>query len=193
MITTILNKSYNTTSHQKGFTLIEVIIAMSLGLLILSSVLTSTLLVARSSLSLVTYVDLETKARRATELFARDAREASHITGITSASDRNNITSLTFTIPRTTPEVIYYNYDPSSKTLFRTVNGSKTALLDSVISVKFTPYKIHDPAKPNNFSVSDAETAQIQLNLLARKTSIFQATNTIISAKYILRNRDKLN
>src|SRR5687768_5650766 len=62
-----------------GFSLVEVLIAASLGSVVLAGVMATFLFLGRSGANIRNYSDMEAQARRGLELFAEDVRQASAI------------------------------------------------------------------------------------------------------------------
>jgi prepilin-type N-terminal cleavage/methylation domain-containing protein len=69
------------TAATAGFTLVELMISMSLALMIIAAVLSSYLFLGRSLGRLVTQQTLDNEGRRALAYFAQDVRLASGISG----------------------------------------------------------------------------------------------------------------
>ena len=77
---------------RRGFTLVEVMVAGTLGSMVLAGVLSSFLMLTRSSQRLYYYNGMEAESRRTLEEFAQDVRMASD-------STYNSATSVTLTVP----------------------------------------------------------------------------------------------
>lgn len=97
-----------------GFTLVELLIGMSLALVVMTAVLSSYLFLGRNLTRLANQQTLETEARRAHALFAQDARMATNISSPTS-------TSLVFNLPSTTStasnRAVTYRYHAAATAL----------------------------------------------------------------------------
>jgi Tfp pilus assembly protein PilW len=96
-------------NHRSGFTLLELLIGMSLSMLIMGAVLSSYVYLGRNftrslGISSANQPNMETQARRTLGYFTEDVRMASGISGTPSAS------SLTLTLPTGTgtKNVAYY-------------------------------------------------------------------------------------
>ncbi len=169
-----------------GFTLVEVIIGATLGTIILAGVLTTFLFLGRSGVNVQNYNDMESQARKSLELFAEDVRQASAIAWSSS-------TTVTLTV-NTAP--VIYTYDSGAGTFYRRDATGTRALLTGVTSFTFKAYTITG-AEITDFSTSTARTAaskntkQLQLTLEAARarTTLATATNTVLSARFILRNK----
>ncbi len=171
---------------RSGFTLVEVLIGATLGTLILAGVLTTFLFLGRSGMNVQNYNDMESQARKSLELFAEDVRQASAISWSSS-------TTVTLTV-NTAP--VIYTYESSSSTFFRRDATGTRSLVTGVTSFTFKAYTITG-AEITDFSTATARnsasknTKQLQLTLEAARsgTTLATATNTVLSARFILRNK----
>jgi type II secretory pathway component PulJ len=176
----------------RGFTLAEVMMASALGVFILAGVMSSFLFIGRSGFGTESYNDMENETHRALELFAEDARTACSI-------QWNSAQSITFTLPTetsaTTTVTYAYDSDNTSPTYRCFYRLSATAPLQVLVrnvttDFAFARYKL---ASSGNASTAgnDLETKQIQVTLRAQRTgsTVVTATNSAVSACYILRNK----
>ncbi len=170
---------------RRGFTLVELLISAGLGGFILTAVLTTFLFLGRSGANIQNYTDMESQARRGLEQFAQDVRQASSITWTSSSSvtlvvDSTNVT-----------------WAHASGTLTRQ-SGTAAArtMLTGITSFTFKAYSISG-TEITDFSTAAAltnagkTTKQLQISLEASRTSttVARATNLVLSARYILRNK----
>lgn len=169
-----------------GFTLVEVMVGAALGSIILAAILSTFLFLLRSGANLGNYNDMQTQARYATEVFAEDVRQASAITWTSS-------TSMTLTV---NSSQVTYTYDSSGGNFNRVVGASTTNLITGIVSgsFSFSAYSVSDPVNALSFSnlaSASSSTKQVQISLRASRTSttVVSATNLILSARYILRNK----
>jgi prepilin-type N-terminal cleavage/methylation domain-containing protein len=187
----------------RAFTLTEVIIASTIGSVIMLGVLTTFLMLGRSAANLVNYNELDTEARRALELFSEDVRMAKEVNwhGVTPA----NATSVTLTIPPVAAAgadvLVTYFWDTlensDSRLSFCRKIGSPppntqttnrgTVLVRNVTTFQFNAFKIGGSGPASNA----LETKQIQLSLTASRSSrtAVTATDMVLSARFILRNK----
>lgn len=106
-----------------GFTLVELLIGMSLALTVMTAVLTSYIFLGRSLARLVNQQTLQTEARRTLAYFAQDVRMASGISGTPSA------TGVALTIPTGTgTNTITYYYNSASSDAVVSVNGTNVTM-----------------------------------------------------------------
>ena len=172
---------------RRGFTLVEVMIAASLGTMVLAGVMSTFLMLGRSGANVANYSVMESQARRALEEFSQDVRMASAITW-------NSTSSITLTIPNNyapTSGVVTYAYDSSAKKFYRTPKDSTSSsgqsdLIRNVVSFSYARFD-----RINNPAAQDMTTKRIQISMTARTTSntAVGASNIILSASYILRNK----
>ncbi len=184
-----------------GFTLVELMIGSTLGAFILAAVLSTFLFMGRSGANVQNYNDMESQARTALEVFAQDARQASGVVW-------NSMESVTLTVGS---DLVTYAYSSTAKTFRRTVvdtlpnpdvTTSDRVLVTGITSFSFSAYKITiDPATGTAASVplstaaertaANGTTKQLQISLEAARsnTTVVAATNTVLSARFVLRNK----
>lgn len=183
MITTTLSPIRINKPGRRGFTLVEVMISASLSTFILAGVLSTFLFLGRSGANLRNYSDMEAQARRGLELFAEDVRQASAITW-------NSETQCTLTVNSAS---VVYAYNSGASNFTR--NG--TAIITGITAGSFafsafnvtgTEMDLDTAAKRTTASTS---TKQLQITLEATRTNstVVDATNTVLSARFILRNK----
>jgi hypothetical protein len=184
-----------TTQHKprcEAFTLVEVLIGAILGTMVLAGVMSTFLMLGRSGANIANYSMMETQSRRALEELSQDLRMANNVTW-------NSPQSITLLVPDTytslASPVTYvsytYAYDSATKEFYRkagvaSASTPRTILVRSVASCVFARFD-----RLNNATTNPLATKRIQLTLVAERKSqtVAAATNTILSASYILRNR----
>jgi Tfp pilus assembly protein PilW len=174
--------------RRAAFTLVEVMIAATLGTVVIAAVMSTFLMLGRSGANAANYATMEAQARRALEEFSQDLRMASAITW-TSAS------SITLTVPNNytpTSGVVTYSYDSSTQIFSRSPKDSSSAAgttLNLIRNVTTFSYARYD--RIDNPATQDTTTKRIQLSMTARTTTrtVPGASNIILSASYILRNK----
>ncbi len=169
-------------SRNRAMTLVELMVSTTLGGLVMAGVLTVYLFIARTGVNTRHYTDMEGQARTSLERFAQDTRQASSVTWSSTTVINLVVNSSTVT----------YGYDSSTKQFYRTVGGTRTKLVDGISSFSFIGYKIDGTTvDTSNLSQAGVNTKQIQLSLKAERYSRTAAgvTNTVLSARYILRNK----
>lgn len=162
-------------------------IGATLSSFILVAVMSTFLFLGRSGANIQNYNDMEAQARTALELFAEDTRQASSITW-------NSATEIVLNVSGTT---IYYAYDDGTKEFKRTVNagGTPRTLVSGITSFSFSAYNITGALLPlttaAELTAATKSTKQLQISLEAARSTqtVVDATNTVLSARFILRNK----
>jgi len=164
----------------RGFTLVEMIVGSALAAFILTAVMTTFLFLGRSGANIQNYTDMEAQARKALEIFAQDVRQASAI-------DWNDANTIRLTVDSSH---VYYFY--SGGTFTRRTATQTTALVTGITAFTFKAYSITG----TELSLSDVASAskatkQLQISLEAARSTrtVATATNLVLSARYILRNK----
>ncbi len=173
---------------RRGFTLVEVMVSATLGTMILAAVLSMFLFLGRTSANIVNYAEMEAQTRSGLERFAQDTRQSSDITW-------NSANSITLEIGATT---ITYTHNSTTEEFSRTTGGNTELLLDGITSFIYSGYKITGASVDlsdlstvaKRQSASDV-TKQVQIYIEAARqsTTATRVTNTVLSARYILRNK----
>lgn len=186
MTTITLSPGSQTRARQRarGFTLVEVMIGATLSSFVLAAVLSTFLFLGRSGANIRNYTDMETQARKALEQFAEDTRQASAVSWTSG-------TSVTLIVNSTN---IAYGY--ASGNFTRTVGGVNTTLLSGITSFSFLAYTING-TPISDFSTALARTTangatkQLQISLSAARSTqtVATATNIVLSARYVMRNK----
>ena len=176
------------SKSQLGFTLVEVMIGASIGTMILAGVMSTFLMLGRSGANVANYSTMEAESRRALEEFSQDLRMASAVTWTSPQS-------ITLTVPNNytpTSGLVTYSYDSGTKIFSRSPSDSNSLAGTSRVLIR----KVQDFAytrfdRMNNPSSADLTTTRIQLSMTARanSTTVSGASNIILSASYILRNK----
>ena len=176
-----------------GFTLVELMIGASLGAFILAGVLSTFLFMGRSGANLQNYNDMETQARKALEYFAEDTRQAS---GVVWGSDAYTVALTVGT------NTVTYQYNDTAKRFARqevvtatSVITSTRVLVTGITTFAFTAYNISGGSVPiattAERTAANGTTKQLQISLEAARNSqtVVAATNTVLSARFVLRNK----
>jgi prepilin-type N-terminal cleavage/methylation domain-containing protein len=163
-----------------GFTLVEVLIASGLAAFILTAVLTTFLFLGRSGVNVQNYNDMEAQSRRSLEQFAQDVRQASSITWTSS-------TDVTLVV-----DSANVRWSFASATFSRTAGGSTRAMITGITTFSFKAYSITGvEISLSDLAAAGRQTKQLQISLEAARTNrtVARATNLVLSARYILRNK----
>ena len=183
-ITTLSPKRRNASRQRaRAFTLVEVMIGATLATIILAGTMTAFLFIGRSGANLRNYTDMESQARKSLEIFAEDTRQASAVTWTSEDSVTLVVNSAN----------VYYSYTSGSFT--RTTGAETTALLTGITDFDFSAFDINgtvtalDTAAAR--STANNVTKQVQISLSAARSTmtVTTATNIVLSARYVLRNK----
>jgi prepilin-type N-terminal cleavage/methylation domain-containing protein len=113
-------------SQSRGFTLLELLIASSLGSLVFAAVISLTMFGTRSSIAIVNYSDLDAKSRYALDLFSDEIRKSTAVVSI-----QTNYPSCAITLTNADDGVtvrLAYNPDARMVTLDKSGQPTVTAL-----------------------------------------------------------------
>lgn len=165
----------------RGFTLVEVMVATSLAAMLSAAILSSFIFILRAERSLANYAEMNTQARRLLEQLGRDARSATDVSNTTA-------TSITMSVPSNLSggvQDVTYTYDASAGTISRQIGGTSTVLVKNVNTLTFNFLN-----SSNTATSSLLELKQMQVSLRILRT-VQQATTSeyVISAQYTLRSK----
>jgi Tfp pilus assembly protein PilW len=191
-----------------GFTLVEVMVSAGLGAFLLLALLTTFTMIGRSGTTLFNYVGMEDAARKGLEKFGEDVRMASNCAWTSS-------TQVTLTVPHvasdTYANTIVYLWDTTSGSstyhcFLRTetdTNSSNvpqtpvtTPLIQNVSNFQFNRWTaggatgVQAAGDPSTDQLQIHLTISVQENIYGKSsTAVANATNLVVSARYILRNK----
>lgn len=195
MISIIHAPGRKLSSRRTGFTLVELLISLSLSTAIMAGVLTTFVSLTRTSLRLGNYDSMESEARKGLELFGRDARMASAIVW-------DSATDISLTVPTAGSNETYrYVYSTSARTFTRTRTaplplGTAQTLFSNVDGLNIRAYKINtDPVDLTDLGQASMDTKQLQLTVSTSRVTSTAALSTanVLSARFILRNKKVTN
>ena len=153
--------------------------------MILTGVMTTFLFLGRSGARFQNYNDMEAQSRRTLELFAQDVRQASTI-------NWNSETSVTFTVNGLT--VTYTN---TADNFTRQIGAGAVGNVISGLTpntFQFRAFNLDGDELPlstaANRAAANTSTKQVQISMQAERSqqTLAIATNTVLSARFILRN-----
>ncbi len=165
-----------------GFTLVEVLISVTLAAMLMLAALTSFLFTLRGERSLANYSEMNAKARMLLDKIGRDFRMAGDV-----PAGGFNSSSVLIKVPTdssaTTWQDVTWSYNATAGTVTRTVGGVGTIYATNVTSFVFTYYNTAGVAPGN-----DVELKQIQLSMRLLRTVQSAATSEYVtSAQFTLR------
>jgi type II secretory pathway pseudopilin PulG len=193
----ITSTPFTERRRRAAYTLVELMVAATLAVVVLAGILSSFLLLGRSTYNTSAYNATAAEIRGALETFAADVRQAS---GIHWVSDQ----CVTLYVPaaaNATQAVTYgFDADRASRTyrcFYRQIgtpgsSAPRQALVHDVAAdFAFHRYKLDQPGVADHTAANDLETKQLQLDLRAVHTGIttVATSETAISACYVLRNK----
>jgi prepilin-type N-terminal cleavage/methylation domain-containing protein len=208
MVSPISSTPRTDPDRQQAFTLTEVMISSVISSIILAAVLSTFLMIGRTSANASNYSDLEVQARTALEMFSREVRLANSVGSGYSA------TSVTLGIPDSSSSrtaVAYsvtYAFDSAHNTFTRTgppINNptgasATTVLVSGVQQIpNVNPFNYYhyvttgyaNMQNPAPIASNAIEIKQIEINFVATRqnVTVTAASNKVLSARFILRNK----
>ncbi len=196
---------------RSGFSLPEVMVAMTLSMFVLGSAYATLLSLSKGSESMLNYSEMNGQARVAIELFGRDARMAENILQSEPGKKpeyRFDATNVWFvrrmSLNSNNRIRVGYSFNPDDGTFRRVVHDEHGELIESKIliyhvnSVKFNYYdnlgRSDRHAVYANDPMGAHEAKQVQLEaLVQRRVLNLRNTNEILSASFVMRNKDDTN
>lgn len=176
---------YRERSARAGFTLVEVLITVVISSIILSAILSSYIFLAKSCISIGDYSEMDTEARQSLEIFSREVRQAQNISGFSTKGCTLEVAMLGSSYK------VQYLYVPADKTFYRAYGtAQEKALITGIDAFKLQRFNLKHLA-----AVNDLETKQLQLDVRSERKGSpkFRATNNVLSARFIMRNKDVSN
>ena len=190
----------STTARRCGprsgaFTLVEVVIGSAIGVFVLLGVLTTFLMLGRSGVNIVSYSSMDTQTRKGLEEFAQDVRMAS-------AFSWNSATSITLTVPDNyagTGNQVTYAWDdtagsPTYHYFYRMPGTAASVAPRTTYVANVTGFSFYRYDRLNVAATDDAHTKRLQISMTITTTNrtVVAATDTTISASFILRNKTSI-
>jgi hypothetical protein len=176
--------SINDRSSQRAWSVLEMMIALSIASIVFAAVASISLFTARSFVAMGNYADLDRASRNALDVMSRDIRQAQHLTSYTSTRlDFTNADGTTF----------YYSYNSNLAKLTRVYDGVSTVMLTNC---DYLTFNISQRNPSNNFTFYPASANRpdlVKLIDLSWKCSrqILGAkvnTESVQTAKIVMRN-----
>jgi type II secretory pathway pseudopilin PulG len=170
----------NARGTRAGFSLVELMISLTLVMLLTLALLTSFVFIARGDRSLTNYGDMNSQARKLLEQLGQDLRSATDMLDFTASN-------LTLTVPTnpaaTATQSVIWSYDSGSATVTRQDNSGTTTFARDVET--FTFYF----ANGNNAQTTSlVEVKQVQVSLrMLRLVASTITSEYVISAQFTMR------
>lgn len=179
---------------RRGFSLVELVVATGMSGVLMTGILSSFVLLGQNSYNAANYSIMEAESRRALETFTEEARMAADVTWV----DEHTVTLSVLDVSGST--LVTYAYDPSTTgsptagTFYRKLgsagaSGPTRILVRDVTEFAFRRYKV---INGSDFSATnDLETKQLQITLRTVRSGVttVNATNAVLSARVVLRNK----
>jgi Tfp pilus assembly protein PilW len=193
MTTSTLRTKAADRRRRGGFTLVELAVATGLASVVLTGIVSSFVLVGKNAYNAANYSVMEMESRRALQTFTQEARMADNVTW----NSGNSVTLSVIT--DTTSYLVTYTYDnatsgSTSKCFYRRRGNTSSTepiqvLVRNVTDFAFRRYKVVNGADFN--AANDLETKQLQITLRTVRTgtTTVNATNAVLSARVVLRNK----
>jgi type II secretory pathway pseudopilin PulG len=168
--------------HRAAFTLVEMMVAMGLGVFVLAIVATLTVFTVRSFVAMGNYNDLERASTRALDTMSREIRQAARVVSMTPS--KVELRTLNGT-------PLVYVYDPNAATLTQIKGGRRQVLLEQCDYLSFNMSQ-RNPS--NNFSFYPASTVDqaklLDVSWRCSRKILGQKLNTesVQTAKIVIRN-----
>lgn len=171
---------HNRSHRSRGFSLVELLISLSLVMMLTLALLTSYLFIARGDRSLQNYGEMNAQARKMLELLGQDLRAATDVTNF----DAN---TLSLTVPAnaavSATDDVTWEYNSVDRTVTRQDDSGTTTLARDVDSFSFYY------ANGNNVTTTSLiEVKQVQLSLrMLRLVALSVTSEYVISAQFTMR------
>jgi hypothetical protein len=177
-----ITTAHNRRSSRAGFSLPEIMVTSLIVFMVFAALFSSWGFIARSSMGIANYTDMNSGGRRGLDIFARDVRMARDISDLAPIGQSKG-TAMTLNMGD--GNVVRYEYRPQQRSFIRILNGEEQVLFREVDNLVLSRYNLlRSPA------LTDMETKQIQLELLMVKSVLSRDTSKkIVSARYIMRNK----
>lgn len=173
---------------RRAFTLVEVLVSVSLASMLSLAAITSFLFTLRGERSLANYGEMNARARMVLEMMGQDFRMAADV-----PSGTFNSSSVLIRLPTdataATLQDVTWSYDATAETVSRTVGGATTVIASDVTSFILTYYNTAGAAPGN-----DIELKQIQVSMrFLRQVQSATTSEFITSAQFTLRAKSTTN
>ncbi len=173
------NSKPSILQRKRGFTLAEILIATSIGSVLMSGITSSYMFIVKSSMSVSQYVEMNTQSRQGMDRFGREMRMAVDITAATASQISIEIQDDGGT------RTVEYIYDATNKQLIRVEGTWTLTLIDSVETLSLKYYNLL-----GNETVNPLEIKKVQIEGRLSNTVLkIENTTNLVSAKFMLRNR----
>lgn len=170
-----------------GFTLVEIMVSMSLAFIVIAAILSAYLFLGRNLTRMVNLQQQEVKSRRALQMFTTDVSSAIQFT---TATDTQIVLSVQ---TASAPATVTYTYTAGAAntgTLTRTDAAGTLTLLTGLATLDFNFYTESNVSTTSLASVKSAEFSFT--SVLGTAASGTQASYATVSSRVLLRNKPAL-
>ena len=179
---------------RRGFTLVELMVAATLGALVLTGVAATNLELLRSGVRATQYAEMSTQVRRGRQQLETDLKSASAITW-------NSSSDITLTLPTSggSTRQVTYAWTSATQSFFLVPGASSAATTGRVYLVNgisawpdgsagltFTRYNRDGAAATTDLAT---KSVQVSLNVVRTSARAPKTSDTAVSARFILRNK----
>jgi len=178
----------------RGFTLVEVMVAVTLSGFILAGVLTTNLQLMRSGVRITQYAEMETQIHRGLESLGNDLKIARDIVW-------NNASDITLTIPNSAGATsqVTYAWSSTTRNFFRVPGASSATTAGRLFLIQNIPPLTDGAAgltfarfdRDGNAATTNLATKRIQVTMTLRRQVQGTAATSAnsVSASFIMRNK----
>ena len=170
----------NSLRRQTGFSLVELMISLTLVMMLTLALITSFVFIARGDRSLQNYGEMNAQARKLLEQFGEDLRAATDVTNFT-------VNTLTLTVPSnaaaSATQDVTWDYNSVTGTVTRQTTASTATLARNVNTFQFYY------ANGNNVETTSlVEVKQVQISMrMLRLVASTITSEYVISAQFTMR------
>lgn len=177
-----------------GFTLVELMVAATLGAIVLAGVLATNLQLVRSGARATQYAEMSSQVRRGLEQLEGDLKIAITIIW-------NGPSDITLTLPAQdgTTSQVTYAWTSATQSFFRVPGASSAVTVGRIYLVRGIPL-LADGSPGLTFARYDRDGAvattdlatkgiQVSMNVVRSEATVARTTDTAVSAIFILRNK----
>jgi len=165
-----------------AFTLIEMVVAMGLGVFVLAIVATLTMYTMRSFVAMGNYNDLERASTHALDTMSHEIRQAAKV--VSFSTNRIELRTLD-------GKALTYEYDAKAETLTQIKGGSKEVLLEQCDQLAFNMSQ-RNPSNDFTFypTSSESQAKLLDVSWRCSREILGQKLNTesVQTAKIVIRN-----
>ncbi|MEO7300642.1 MAG: prepilin-type N-terminal cleavage/methylation domain-containing protein [Verrucomicrobiota bacterium] len=158
----LTSTKFGNRRREAGLTLMELMVAMTVGMIILAIIGSVSLWSSKSFAAMANYTDLDNASRNALDRLTREIRQ---VRGLISYSETGTQKELALLDDDGQP--IYFRYNPGSQTLSRTKSGASEILLRECTALNFSLYQRNNVSNTfNQYSVASGTNAALTCKVI---------------------------